>query len=166
MDVLNHMIHLQGDGAPVTTTPAGRRLNRLAMLCKLVEGLVQVNGEFDTDVEQVLAERLLEHPPERIDAVNTPAISGERTGGSGTAGCLAALTILGYPDQDRLPRCGVGPDCPPVAAARGRLEKTIAVGDSSPQPRPHARNAVRRHVRGRRRQVFSVNYFGVSCCLI
>ncbi len=86
----------------MTTTrsqpPAGRHVRRLQRLQEIVETLPAYSGELGDGVQHLPEEQLLERnptqPAPRIDALNMATLYGERTDG-----CLAALTILAYPEE-------------------------------------------------------------------
>lgn len=86
-----------------TQPPAGRHVRRLQRLQEIVETLPAYSGEFREGVQDLPEEQLLERSPTqpapRIDALNMANLYGERTDGCGTVGCLAALTILAYPEE-------------------------------------------------------------------
>lgn len=95
------------EGTPLTTTrtqpPAGRHAWRLQRFQEIVETLPAYSGELGDGVQHLPEEQLLERnptqPAPRIDALNMTTLYGERTDGCGTVGCLAALTILAYPEE-------------------------------------------------------------------
>ena len=86
-----------------TQPPAGRHVRRLQRLHEIVATLPAYSGELGADVQHLPEEQLLERnptqPAPRIDALSMATLYGERTDGCGTVGCLAALTILAYPEE-------------------------------------------------------------------
>ena len=86
-----------------TQPPAGRQVRRLQRLQKIVETLPAYSGEFGDGVQHLPEEQLLQRSPTqpapRIDALSMANLYSEYTDGCGTVGCLAALTILAYPEE-------------------------------------------------------------------
>ena len=80
-----------------------RRLTRLARLRERLEALPGYEGEIGKDIQPMSDKRLLDAAPRkdppRIGALNMASVCAERTDGCGTVGCLAALTILEYPEE-------------------------------------------------------------------
>ena len=133
-------------------TVAGQRLHRLANLCELVEGPAPVQGRTRHGHRAGLARASPRAPPH--DAAHTDR---RRQHGRHLRRADRRLRDRGQPrgTDDPQVRGPVRRDALADLSAHrelphGRLERPSPSGGSSPQSRPHVRNAVRRLVRGRR----------------